>query len=174
MISCDDARAMLAGFLELSLAVDDEAVLREHLAGCSECRLVYTQAEPALLLSLTPAVPKEAGDDEDAFVAAVLGGVHQARFDRRAGQRRERRFLAAAAAVVLAVAGTMALRMTAFSTSGTATAAAGSQVQAVAGPVEPAFVEVEGEGVRLYQVSVPGAAAGNVQVAMIVNPRMEL
>lgn len=174
MIRCDDAREMLVGFLDLALSVSDEAELRDHLAGCSACRLAYTKAEPALLLSLTPAAAATADGDEDDFVAAVLGGVHQARFDRREGHRRERRYLAAAAAVVLAVAGTMALRMTTFSTSGTATVAAATQPPVVTGQVEPAFVEVEGESVRLYQVSVPGAAAGSVQVAMVVDPRLEL
>jgi hypothetical protein len=40
--------------------------------------------------------------------------------------------------------------------------------------VEPAFVEIEGEGVRLYQVSTAQSAATNVQVAFIVDPRLVL
>jgi len=38
--------------------------------------------------------------------------------------------------------------------------------------VVPATVEVEGENIRLYQLS--GDAAGEVQVAFIIDPKLEL
>jgi hypothetical protein len=41
-------------------------------------------------------------------------------------------------------------------------------------PVEMASVEVDGEGIRLYQLTVPSRDARDVQVAFIVNPQLEL
>ena len=107
---------------------------------------------------------------EDAtFVSEVLGGIHQRRVESRLGHR-GRGALAAAAALLVAILGGWALLRDRGMVQ-PADVAAGLQ-PAPSVVVESAFVEVEGAGVRLYQLDATPQDA--VKVAFIVDPQLEL
>jgi predicted anti-sigma-YlaC factor YlaD len=173
MMGCARALELLPSFLDLDLEADTERALREHLTSCRACRERYVEAEPALLFSL--AQPGESATDADAFVSSVLSGVHQARFESRTRARRVRGFLALAAGAVLAVSAALTYRMVGPKAMvAVTTVPTAAPVETADAGAEPAFVEVEGEGVRLYQVSSVGTSGKSVQVAFIVDPHLEL
>jgi hypothetical protein len=166
MISCRDVRRQLATFLELTLEPATEAGVRRHLAGCPECRgaLAEREAVTALALQLGEIeVP-----DDPRFVGEVMAGVHQRRVEHRLTHRR-RGWMAVAAGLVLALLGGWAMLRPSAPLPHTAVVA---RPQPPAAAIEPAFVEVEGEGVRLYQLDT--AALGAVKVAFVVDPHLEL
>lgn len=164
-MTCDYMRELIPGLIGLALAPGDEKSVREHLAACANCRSVLEQHEPATAL----AVGLAAGPAVDeAFVAAVMGGLRARRVERRLGGGRWR-WLAAAAAVVAAFfAGTRVPR----GGEPAATAALSPTAALAVRPVEGAYVEVEGKGVRLYQINDP--AGRDVAVAVVVDPALEL
>jgi hypothetical protein len=107
--------------------------------------------------------------EDDFFVSGVMAGIRQRRVERQVRSHR-RWWVGMAAAVTLAVLGSTATFLRLQGGPGTVPAvmAEGSAL------VEPMFVEVEGEGVRLYQLTPPSQNAQDVQVAFIVDPRLEL
>jgi len=164
-MTCEHARELIPAFVGLELAPADERAVREHLAACGGCRAALEEAEPATALALRVPAP---GDDGEAFVAAVMGGLRQRRVERRLGGR-SWRWLAAAAAVVAAFfAGTRVPR----GGEPAATAALSPTAAPAIRPAEGTFIEVEGKGVRLYQLGDP--AARDVAVAVVVDPTLEL
>ncbi len=166
MIACREVRRLQTAFLELKLAPATEAAVRRHLAGCDECRGALAEQEPATALALRLEeieIPADPG-----FVAEVMAGLHQRKIERRLTHRR-RGWLAAAAGVVLALLGGWALLR---QPSPVPQAAVVTRPRPAAVAVEPAFVEVEGDGVRLYQLD--SAAQGTVRVAFVVDPHLEL
>lgn len=167
MSRCAEVQRLLGRYLGMELAEGEERVVREHLQICPVCREVVEEREPSLIFASALAGPPP--DVEDAaFVPAVMAAVHQRRLEARIRVRR-RRFLASAAAAAAGVglAGLGLLRQ--GSVEGPAQARR-SMPQPAA--VALATVEVEGENVRLYQLS--GSAAGEVQVAFIIDPGLEL
>lgn len=166
MIACREVRRLQTTFLELTLEPATEAEVRRHLAGCGECRGALAEQEPATALALRLGdfeVPADAG-----FVGEVMAGVHHRQIERRLDHRR-RGWLAAAAGLVLAVLGGWALLREPSPVPQTAVAV---YQRPVATAVEPAFVEVEGDGVRFYQLDA--ASQGAVKVAFVVDPHLEL
>jgi len=80
-------------------------------------------------------------------------------------------WLAAAAAVLVVVGGgTLAVRLRVPATPTSVAERPGAEAAAV----EPAFVQVEGEGVRLYQVHPTTPEGRSLRVAFVVDPRLEL
>lgn len=173
MMRCEDVQGLRQEYLALELDVEREHGVRDHLTTCRSCRDLYLVAEPSLLFSMMSAPP--VSSDEGQFVASVLAGVHQARIDSRVRARQKRGYLALAAALVLAVSGTLAYRLSSH-TATVAVAPAPTETPDAVGSldVEPAFVAVEGEGVRLYQMATTPESGQPVQVAFIVDPRLEL
>lgn len=167
MSGCAEVTTRRDAFIGLELQGAEEAEVRDHLRTCAACRDRYVAAEPTLAFSLSLAAAP--APEDDLFVSGVLAGIHQRRVERQAAGHR-RWWLGAAAAVLLAVMGSTAvvLRLQGGGTTAPSTIAEGST------PVELASVEVEGEGIRLYQLTVPSRDARDVQVAFIVNPQLEL
>jgi predicted anti-sigma-YlaC factor YlaD len=168
MIDCREAARLQGQFLALDLAPEKENEVRQHLERCVPCREAVERREPALALAsrLADLPPVE----DESFVAEVLAGIHQRQLERRL-QRRRRGWMAAAAALLLAVlGGYTALRHPTPERPALVAVRPAVGVRAQSG--EPAFVEVEGEGVRLYQLTPPTKDA--VQVAFIVDPRLDL
>ncbi|MBP1620970.1 MAG: putative zinc-finger [Acidobacteria bacterium] len=164
-MTCEHARELIPAFVGLELASADELAFREHLVACAGCRAALEEVEPATALALRLPGPT---DDGDAFVAAVMGGLRQRRVERRLGGR-SWRWLAAAAAVAAAFfAGTRVPRGGEPVTSAAVPSTAAPAIR----PAEGAFIEVEGKGVRLYQIGDP--TAGDVAVAVVVDPTLEL
>jgi len=144
-----------------------EGEVRTHLDGCAACRGAFAAAEPSFALAAglrRPVVSR----DGDAFVAEVMAGVRQRRSERRLGSLRRSRWpLSLAAAAVLAVAvGLMTLR------SPSPSAGRMAAVATAEADVSPALVEIEGEDVRVYQLAANDGGA--IQVAFVIDPRMEL
>ncbi|HNX49091.1 MAG TPA: zf-HC2 domain-containing protein [Thermoanaerobaculaceae bacterium] len=167
MRGCAEVTSLLPAFVGLDLPPAEESEVREHLRGCAACRDRYAEAEPTLAFSLALAVAP--AREDDLFVPGVLAGIRQRRVERQARSHR-RWWMGAAAAVVLAVLGSTATyyRLQGGPTTPPAIVAEGPA------QMGPALVEVDGDGVRLYQLTVPGRDASEVQVAFIVNPQLEL
>ncbi|HPC83210.1 MAG TPA: hypothetical protein P5234_07530 [Thermoanaerobaculaceae bacterium] len=166
MKACSEVLALGERFVALELEPDLESKVRDHLAACSTCRAALVATEPALAVSLAlAAVPP---DEDERFVGEVLSGIRQRRLERQTRGRR-RWWLGVAAAAAVAVAGSTAtfLRLHGGATS---PAVVAESLE----PTEPALVEVEGEGVRLYQLTASSPGGGDVQVAFVVDPGLEL
>lgn len=167
MSGCAEVMGWLDAFVGLDLQGAEENEVRNHLRACATCRGRYVAAEPTLALSLSLAAAP--APEDDFFVSGVLAGIHQRRVERQVTSH-GRWWLGAAAAVLLAAMGSTALFLRVQ--GGDATTP--SMIAEVSTSVEPASVEVDGEGVRLYQLTVPSRDVRDVQVAFIVNPQLEL
>lgn len=167
MKACSDVLALRERFLALELEPETERRVREHLAGCAACRERFLAAEPALALSLPlAAVPMV---EDEPFVAEVLSGIRQRRMERRLGGKR-RWWLSLAAAAVLAIAGSTLTWVRLHGPNAPSPTVVADRPE----PVEPALVEVEGDGLRLYQLTVTGPDGAAAQVAFVVDPSLEL
>jgi predicted anti-sigma-YlaC factor YlaD len=164
--TCEEVRVLIPAFVALELAPEIERHVREHLATCAACREAVGDVEPVCGLALRR--PAGRGDDAEAVVAAVMGGLHQRRAERRLGGGRWRWLAAAAAVVVAFLAGTQVRR----GGEPAATAALTPTAAPAVRPAEGSFVEVEGKGVRLYQITDPSDPG--VAVAVVVDPALEL
>jgi predicted anti-sigma-YlaC factor YlaD len=165
-MTCNEVRELIPAFVSLELAPEVERSVREHLAICADCRAALEAVEPACGWALRLAA--ETDDDAEPFVAAVMGGLRQRRAERRLAGTRWRWLAAAAAVVVAFLAGTQVRR----GGEPAATASLSPTATAAVRPAEGTFVEVEGKGVRLYQIGDP--ASREIAVAVIVDPTLEL
>lgn len=167
MKSCHEVASLREQYLALDLDVACEGQIRAHLADCAACREVFMAAEPTLRASL--ALASAPLPEDDLFVSQVMAGIRQRRVERQIG-RRHRWWMGMAAAAVLMIAGSTAtyLRLQGGTELPPAQVAAGQSA------MEPAFVAVEGVGVRLYQLTTGGSGKAEVQVAFIVDPQLEL
>ena len=167
-MTCTQVRERLAAFVALDLDSRDEENLREHLTVCPACRQALGEREPSfhLVWPLAAIV----GEEDEAFTGEVLAGLHQRRLQRRLAIRRPG-LLAAAAALIALLGGALAVRQGGWWT----VSAERSSERAVANSVQtpyPSFVEVQADGVRVYQVAVAGKDA--IGVAVVVKPGLEL
>jgi len=164
---CLEARRLAPRFLAMELPAQTEAELRAHLAACVGCRDALAESEPALALAWT--LSAEPGPEDESFVGQVLAGVHQRAVERRLHGRKTR--LAAAAAILVALLGGTAVvrQLTKPSTQATAVMPRPRPIEA-----EPAFIEVNQPGVRLYQITPASDSRQAIPVAFIVDPRLEL
>lgn len=162
-MTCPEVRARLAAYLADGLGEEERQRWREHVVGCTSCRRWVWREDPAAALSLS--LPRVASTD-DRFLDEVLAGIHQRRVEKSlVRKRRVLRRVAAAAAVLVA----LGLGYTRWARVQGPEAVATPAAE-VAAP-EP-FVEVEGEGVRVYQLA--SGSDARVQVAFIVSPSVEL
>ena len=167
MRMCSEILALRERFIGLELVPEVEREVREHLGTCLECRQVFVAAEPSLAVSLALAVAPLAEDER--FVTEVLSGIRQRRLERRTGGWR-RWWVGVAAAAVLASVGSTAACLRLRGGYGAPPTAVAESAQSV----EPALVEVEGDGLRLYQLTARGSDGKEVQVAFVVDPGLEL
>jgi predicted anti-sigma-YlaC factor YlaD len=168
MTGCLEVRRLVPRLIALELPEDLERDVREHLRGCERCREFAAVREPALTLALR--VGTQPAAEDERFVGEVLAGMHQRALERRLAGRRLRAFAAAAALVVVFLVGAVVVRHV-ESLLPQAVAEAPSHAAQV---VEPAFVEVDETGVRVYQLSPPSQSREAIQVAFIVDPHLEL
>jgi len=172
VIGCLEVRRMLPRLVALELSPDLEREIRAHLAGCPECRDAAVGREPALAVAWAVAAEPASGEDE-RFVGEVMGQIHQRRLERRIRGRRPRLLAAAAAMVVALLGGTAVLRhLSRPAAAPELAAAAATGARPATG--ETAFIEVDGAGVRLYQLAPASHSRDAVQVAFIVDPHLEL
>jgi len=168
MTSCLEVRRLAPRFLALELPLEAETEVREHLLSCEVCRDAMAEREPALRVAW--ALAADPGREDDHFVGEVLAGVHQRALERRLSGRRSR-LLGAAAALAVALLGGTAVVREITRPAPPAVAQVPSQRPPV---IEPAFVEVDEVGVRLYQLTPTSQSREAIQVAFIVDPHLEL
>jgi hypothetical protein len=168
MTSCLEVRRLMPRYLELELSPETERELRDHLRSCTSCREELTEREPAL--GLAWALATDPGAQDDRFVGEVLAGVHQRSLERKLSGRRSRVLAAAAALAAVLLSGTAVIRH--FTRTAPQTVAISPAFRPPA--AEPAFVEVDDVGVRLYQLTPASQSREAIQVAFIVDPHLEL
>lgn len=181
-MSCESYRELFSAYLDDSLDEVRRTALRAHLSGCDECRDAAIRLEPTLALSLAgQSEPRE--ERIEACVTAVMAGVRQEKLERQLKPGR-RPWLAAAAAVVLAVIASTVWWVNSGGPGETPALQADAQLvetadqtvvedaPAVVEPPPRVEIEMPQEEVRVYQYAIgDDASTGAV---FIVNPSMEL
>ncbi len=172
-MNCLEARRLVPRLAAMDLPRQAEMELREHLAGCAGCRQAVAEREP--VLELAAALASGPGPEDDHFVGEVMAEIHQRRLERTLSRRRSR-VLAAAAVVLALLGGATVVRQVASPARQVVARAPVTMARplAPAATMEPAFVEVDNAGVRLYQLTPTSKSRGAVQVAFIVDPHLEL
>ena len=172
-MNCLEARRLVPRLAAMDLPRQAEMELREHLAGCAACRQAAAEREP--VLELAAALASGPGPEDDRFVGEVMAEIHQRRLERTLGRRRSR-VLAAAAVVLALLGGATVVRQVAWPARQVVARAPVTMARppAPAATMEPAFVEVDNAGVRLYQLTPTSKSRGAIQVAFIVDPHLEL
>ena len=148
-----------------------EVELREHLTVCAACRRTAAAREPAL--ELAAALASGPAPEDDRFVGEVMAEIHQRRLERTLAGRRSR-VLAAAAVVLALLGGGTVIRQIGRPARQVVARAPVRLAHPPAPVMEPAFVEVDNAGVRLYQLTPTPKSRGAIQVAFIVDPHLEL
>ncbi|HQT96133.1 MAG TPA: hypothetical protein PK435_16010 [Thermoanaerobaculaceae bacterium] len=173
-MNCLETRRLVPRLAAMDLPRQAEMELREHLAGCPACRQAAAEREP--VLELAAALATGPGPEDDRFVGEVMAEIHQRRLERTLSRRRSR-VLAAAAVVLALLGGATVVRQVAWPARQVVVARAPVTIArppAPAAAMEPAFVEVDNAGVRLYQLTPTSKSRGAIQVAFIVDPHLEL
>lgn len=167
MTTCGEVQRLLGRYLAMELAPEREQEVRGHLRECAICRAAGQEREPSLLLA--NAFHRETGEvEDDAFVSEVLAAVHQRRLESHLKLRRRRWLAAAAVLVGVLLVGLGTVRQAPLQ----GPAVAQRPLLPTSTQAAPPAVEVEGDSVRLYQFA--GSASGEVQVAFIIDPGLEL
>jgi predicted anti-sigma-YlaC factor YlaD len=172
-VNCLEAHRLMPRLEAMDLPRQVEVALREHLAVCPACRQTAAAREPGF--DLAAALASSPGLEDDRFVGEVMAEIHQRRLERSLGRRRSR--LLAAAAVVLALLGGATVVRQVARPARQVVARAPVTIAhppARVATMEPAFVEVDNAGVRLYQLTPTSNSRGAIQVAFIVDPHLEL
>lgn len=170
-MNCKEFRDNLERYLEDTIEGDLRLPFRRHLRECPSCRERALSQDPTMLFALAETTT-EAPARVEACVTAVTAQIRQDRLARRI-RGRGTPWLAAAAAVVLAIGGTAAWRLAPGGIEKIQPNAA--NLEAVgASQTAPPTVEVEmvGEDVRVYQFAAEDDE--DTAVYFIVNPALEL
>jgi len=170
-MNCETFEGLIEAYLADDLDDLRRRGFREHLGSCGTCRDKAVEADCSLILSAAPPRQDDAQKIE-AVTQAVMGQIRQQRIERRL-HRPRRRWLAAAAMVVVTLMGVTGWRLLSPD-DGDDTTLAVVEAKAVERPAPPPRLEVDmaGEGVRVYQYADDDD--GDTAVYFIVNPAMEL
>jgi anti-sigma factor RsiW len=182
-MSCETIRELLAAYLDDSLDEVRRSAFRAHLRSCASCRQIALAEEPTLIFALGE--HREADPARvEACVTAVTAGIRQQRLQRRLRQPNRPPWLAAAAAVLMTVAGVggwwlgsergnepAALQADAMSSAEAGATPAG-EIPTDVEPPPRIEVDMTQEEVRVYQYAIDDDASTGA--VFIVNPGMEL
>jgi anti-sigma factor RsiW len=181
-MSCEDYRELLTEYLDDSLDEVRRAGFRAHLKRCAECRDLAIAEDPTFLLSLAGRREPSA-EKIEACVTGVMAGIRQEQLQKRLRPSR-RPWLAAAAAVVLAIIASTAWWMNGAQPVETLPLQADAHEVEILDPVVPEVipeateppprveVDMTQEEVRVYQYAI--GDDGTTGAVFIVNPAMEL
>ncbi len=165
---CDEFRATLESYLDDGLPASERGRWRLHLRDCSECRGWASGREPALLFAAMPQPAVELPRVE-ACALAVRAQVRQRRTRSRLVRIRAVRWLSAAAAAVVLVAAGLVLHHEGVAPP--TAAAPPAAVTAAEAPPPQLEVDMDGDGVRVYNFAVDDG--NDLAVAFVVNPSLE-
>jgi predicted anti-sigma-YlaC factor YlaD len=170
-MDCKVVCEMLDSYLDESMGEERRRLFRDHLRKCHSCRDWAISRDPSLLFAVAEEVPTNPARVE-ACAAAVTAQVRQQRLSSRLRQRR-RPWLAAAAALVVAVSGGFAWRTLLDDGDPQTRPEIEAQAESDA-EIAPPTVEVEmaGDNVRVYQFATDDD--DDTAVYFVVNPAMEL
>ena len=169
-MTCDNFHDLLESYLNDALDEPERQAFRQHLRSCERCRERAVIADPTLLFAaVAPTEPRSARVERVA--EAVVAQIRQERLDRRV-RPRIRGWLAAAAAMLILVAGASAWR----ALQGGGAPTPGETVEAVGGaaakvPPPEVRLDMHGEGVRVYEFADDGD--DETAVYYVVNPALE-
>lgn len=170
-MGCKIFREMLDAYLEESMDEERRRWFRGHLRECPSCRNWALLRDPSLLFAVADSAPADAARVE-ACATAVTAHIRQQRLSRRLHHRR-RPWLAAAAAMVVAVSGALAWRTILDDGGLQAQPEIEAQVEGDVVTTPPTVeVEMAGDDVRVYQFATDDD--DDTAVYFVVNPAMEL
>jgi len=162
---------MLGPYLDESLEEEPRLKFRHHLRECASCRQWAVASEPSLFFALAGQGKADPARVE-ACAEAVTARIRQARLARRMTGRR-RPWLAAAAALVVMVGGSLAWRMTQGDGEALSTPEMEARKESPVSQAPPTVeVDMTGQDVRVYQFATDENA--DSAVYFVVNPAMEL
>lgn len=166
---CADMPELLDSYLADVLDGPRRNAVRSHLRTCTPCREAAVQADPSLLfVAASPGEPDPARLED--VTRAVVAQIRQQRLQRRLVHRQP--WLAAAAALVLALIAVAGWRLLAPAGGSEPVPAVDAQVAEAPSPPPRIEVDMAGEGVRVYQYA--DQQDGDTAVTFIVNPQLEL
>ena len=166
---CADMPELLDSYLADVLDGPRRNAVRSHLRTCERCREAAVQADPSLLfVAASPGEPDPARLED--VTRAVVAQIRQQRLQRRLVHRQP--WLAAAAALVLALIAVAGWRLLAPAGGSEPVPAVDAQVAEAPSPPPRIEVDMAGEGVRVYQYA--DQQDGDTAVTFIVNPQLEL
>jgi anti-sigma factor RsiW len=180
-MNCASCRELLTAYLDETLDEVRRNQFRTHLRSCARCREHALGEEPTLVFALTDRPEPEPAEVE-ACVAAVVAGIRHDRLRRQLRSPR-RGWLAAAAAVLIAVTATATWWLASNRVIGIApvqadargaqipVAAVAERAPAMVEPPPRVEVDMTENEVRVYQYATEDDATGAI---FIVNPAMEL
>jgi predicted anti-sigma-YlaC factor YlaD len=168
---CDDLREKLRSYLEDSLSEEERHILRRHLRECASCRSWAVGIDPTLLF-VAAEPPRAEPDEIERCTEGVLGLIHQERLSRRL-RSRKRPWLAAAAALLVAVGAVSVWRVVATGDHEVVPSGVGEAADPLVEAPPPPQVDVDmpGEGVRVYQYA--DERRPDTVVYYVVNPALE-
>jgi hypothetical protein len=161
---------MIEAYVEDMLEEPQREAFRNHLGSCIHCRRAALQEDPTLLFGANFSfAPNE--ERVERCTQAVVSEIRQDRLKQRLGTRR-RRWLAAAAAVLVAIVGGAVWRIADHYGEMTPSEVAEASRPEHASPPPRVEVDMTGDGVRVYQFAEEDD--GDSAVYFIVNPALEL
>lgn len=166
-MECKLFRKTLDAYLGDTLEENRREIFRHHLRACGACRAWALEADPSLLFAVAVEAPADQ-DRVESCAAAVTSQIRQQRLRRRLQGRRQA-WLALAASALLVIIAALGWRMV-----GGGGVPSKLATGPAAGAATPPTVEVEmeNEGVRVYQFAAEGDS--DTAAYFIVNPALEL
>jgi anti-sigma factor RsiW len=180
---CPIVRESLADYVGEHLPAPQRRILREHLAGCEECREAAAARDASLVFARPFAAEDVAPDEAASILASVRTGVGHIEAERRIrasrpSRKRAVRVAAAAAVSVLALTIPAGSRRDARVAPAPAAPAVPTRVAAAssAGLAEAALPEEAAspsEGATVYELN-PGAGREEPRVVWIVDRGLDI
>lgn len=174
--ACDRIEDLLRRREEDRLSLEEQRLLRAHLASCDACAAEAFRHDPVLLFAADAEPEAATADARERFVADVLASVAAAKAGRRLRSARAGVGLRLAASLLLAaaVAGVWLSRDRGETPSGGEAFPVALAPRAVPEPAEPvpAFESLGGAGAVVYQF--PATTPGEPTVVFVVDRNADI
>ena len=170
-MECTEFRELFDTYVAEALDETRRPLFRRHLSECSSCGEWARSQEPSLLFAMAESRPVDLARVE-ACAVAVTAQIRQQRLAGRL-QRTRRPWLAAVAAVAVAVVGAAAWQMLPVAGDSPPAVSLETVMQPEVEAAPPSVeVEMPGDDVRVYQFA--NEENDDTAVYFVVNPALEL